>query len=114
MGSTFCFYFLSSIASITQPKDHTIQDDSTFTPLMCLDNDGRYDELYDPDRNYEVLKNAKVSCEYYSQDQFSDQVQDGTFSSLHVSIRSLPKNHHHLSAYLSTLKHYFSVMAILL
>lgn len=99
------------MAYLGLPKGHSIRDDSAFNPLNCMDMDCRYDELYDPDMNHDALKNSKMSCEYYSQDQFSKLIPICSFSSLHLNVRSLPKNYDHLTAYLTTLNHSFSVMA---
>lgn len=111
---------LNSLSLLTD-NSHTQNNSIVSNPfIICsTDNDDRHDNLYNPDMNCDGLRNANVSCQYYSDEQFIYLLQEqplhhssgsGSLSSLHLNVRSLPRNYDHLT-YLFTLNHSFSVMA---
>lgn len=96
-------------------------DSLAFNPFeINTDNIGIYDEFFNPDINLLNSDNMIQSCQYFSEDQFNDMSHAlshddfsviYTFSTMHLNVRSLPKNYDHLQLHVSTLTHSFSIIA---
>ena len=108
-----------NINNTTGKSEPCVSDLYVFNPFdLCNDNVGIYDEFFNPDMNHDHLKNDKLSCQYYTNYQFSNLIQNqplgnhqglNTFSTLHLNTCSLPKNYDHLTEYLSTINYSFSM-----
>ena len=88
-----------------------------FDPFdLSLYSDSKCMEQLDPDSNFFCsLTSDSLSCDYFSIDQFNllfdiPKSQPKQFSTFHLNIRSLSKNHESLYHFLSLLNHKFSVL----
>lgn len=83
---------------VTIPHDF---DSFAFNPFeLNTDKGGIYDDFLNPDLNLFNSKNVKLSCEYFSDDQFNDLSltllhdefsMSYAFSTMHLNVRSMPK-----------------------
>lgn len=96
--------------------------------LQQLQNDDKvYNDLFNPD-SFLPLNNVSInadsydtaycssSCDYFSEKHFNSFIstyrESNIFSTLHLNIRSLPKNYDNFYHYLSSLNHVFSIIAL--
>ena len=104
---------------VTLPYDALLSQESLFTPFDL--NESHNSPLFesDPDLQlYNLQCNAVLnSCDYYVEDSLNLKlnklnVTENNFSLLHANLRSARKNLADLEAYLSNIKHSFSIVGI--
>lgn len=100
-------------------KRPSVPNDMGFN-LLELSNqrNTKFMECFDPDSNcLNSLTSESHSCDYFSIDHFNTLLQDmlepqsKQFSTFHLNLRSLSKNHDLLIHFLSSLNHTFSILA---
>ena len=88
-----------------------------FNPFeQNTDSYGIYDTFFNPDVNQSNLNSLKLSCNYYSEVELNTLYQtlnlyENRFSTFHLNIRSMAKNHDEFKPFLSTLSFPFSALA---
>lgn len=90
-----------------------------FNPFeLNTDNNGIYDMFFNPDVNQSNINSLKLSCNYYSEEQVNTlyhnltdtNIDNQFFSTFHLNICSMSKNHDGLKTFLSTLTYPFSAL----
>ena len=98
----------------------TVSNHMYFNPFdLHSHSDSKFIDPLDPDSNFfSSLTPDSLSCDYFSIEQFHSlllnipEPQPKQFSTFHLNIRSLSKNHEALYHFLSLLNHEFSVLAL--
>ena len=78
---------------------------------MCSESSHYFDDKIDPDK--EFFNKLKVDCEYYCQENFSQNVTTiKGFSVIHFNCRSIRKNFDAIVDALKNMKYEFDVIAV--
>ena len=116
----------SSIAVLAELPFHSVDDEDFFNcvlfpsnnqPIIChediVNNSFQLNNPTDP-LNSELNEQETKDCLYYLADEFNEKINEHPieFSTIHFNSRSMTKNFDQITAYLSSISHNFSAIAL--